>query len=57
MKICGRKPKLTAEQQAEIRTWLATRRTRKQLARDLGISGHTLTAYINGKQKQPVRAA
>ena len=55
--IIGRKPKLSAEQQAEIRTWLATRRTRKQLARDLGIADQTLTAYINGKHKRPVRTA
>jgi len=37
MRVCGRQPKLTEEQVAAILEWHRQRKTRAQLARELGI--------------------
>ena len=56
--IIGRKPKLSAEQQEELRRWYTERAmTRREKARQLGIAESTLTRYLNGGLKRPIRCS
>lgn len=56
MSIIGRKPKLNAAQQAELRDWYAQRRvTRRQKAAQLGIAESTLGRYLRLELKRPIR--
>lgn len=48
----GRKPKLTPEQQAELRAWAAIGRTRAQVARRYGVSVTTIDNYLRGAHKR-----
>lgn len=55
MRIVGRKPKLTPEQQAELRRWASIGKRTGEAARYFGICTTTLNAYLRGEQKQPIR--
>lgn len=54
--ICGRKPKLRPDQQAELLAWNASRKTLRQKASELGIGLTAAKNYIRGVHKQPIRA-
>lgn len=56
MNITGRKPKLTPEQQADLRYWaLWGKGTLADKAKEWGVHYTTLARYLRGEHKRPVR--
>lgn len=53
MKLTGRPPKLTPQQQARLVYLYTTGVSRNQLAHQFDIANKTVSAYINGKHKNP----
>jgi DNA-binding CsgD family transcriptional regulator len=56
MNIVGRKPCLTPEQQAKLHEWASLGTNQRQVALAMGIHPRTVSNYLAGKLKRPVRA-
>jgi DNA-binding CsgD family transcriptional regulator len=56
MNIVGRKPCLTPEQQAKLHEWASLGTNQRQVALAMGIHPRTVSNYLAGKLKRPVRS-
>jgi IS30 family transposase len=52
----GRPPSLSLEQQERLDEWARNRRTMRDWAAEFGVSKNTISRYVKGALKFPVRA-
>ena len=55
--IVGRKPHLSPAQQAQLAAWAAIGTSRTEAARSFGVGRSTITRYLRGALKAPIREA